>query len=91
YSASAVLSATFGLHCRTGQEPELKALHANLEKLVHLGTPNASILNVFPFLDWIPGPMPWRTAAQSYRKKDNALYSKLINYALTGEASGMNT
>ncbi|KAG6816244.1 hypothetical protein H0H87_007481 [Tephrocybe sp. NHM501043] len=91
YSASVVLSATFGLHSRTGQEKELKALMVNLEESVRLLTPNASILNLFPFLDWIPGPMLWRTTARAFRERENAFYNELVDHALTGKASEMNT
>ncbi|KAJ6448161.1 cytochrome P450 [Mycena sanguinolenta] len=90
-SASMVLSAAFGLHCPTGQEPDLKevvACSAEVERLLH---PAASIINVLPFLDLIPGPMPWRKRAQAYRKREDALYDKLITRAVSGEASGMNT
>ncbi|KAG6838716.1 hypothetical protein H0H93_006437, partial [Arthromyces matolae] len=58
---------------------------------VHLCTPSASIVNVFPFLDWIPGPMPWRTRAKDYRDREDAIYTKLIEDAVTGKGSGMNT
>ena len=35
--------------------------------------------------------MPWRKQAQAYRKREDALYDKLITRAVSGEASGMNT
>ncbi|KAF7372776.1 Steroid 17-alpha-hydroxylase/17,20 lyase [Mycena sanguinolenta] len=90
-SASMVLSAAFGLHCPTGQEPDLKEIVACLTEAVKLVTPSASIINVLPFLDMIPGPMPWRKRARTYRKREDALYEKLITRAVSGEASGMNT
>jgi hypothetical protein len=58
---------------------------------VSLCTPSASIINVLPFLDIIPGPMPWRKRAQTYRKREDALYDMLITDAVSGKASGMNT
>ncbi|KAF7372760.1 Steroid 17-alpha-hydroxylase/17,20 lyase [Mycena sanguinolenta] len=90
-SASMVLAAAFGLHCPTGQEPDLKEVMACLAELVTLSSPSASIINVLPFLDMIPGPMPWRKRAQTYRKREDALYDRLITRALSGEASGMST
>ncbi|KAF7368136.1 Steroid 17-alpha-hydroxylase/17,20 lyase [Mycena sanguinolenta] len=90
-SASMVLSAAFGLHCPTGQEPDLKEIVACTTEFVRLSTPSASIMNVLPFLDIIPGLMPWRKRAQTYRKREDALYDKLITRAVSGEASGMNT
>ncbi|KAF7372796.1 Steroid 17-alpha-hydroxylase/17,20 lyase [Mycena sanguinolenta] len=90
-SASMVLSAAFGLHCPTGQEPDLKEVVACLAESVRLVNPSASIINVLPFLDIIPGPMPWRKRAQTYRKREDALYDRLITRAVSGEASSMNT
>ncbi|KAF7372834.1 Steroid 17-alpha-hydroxylase/17,20 lyase [Mycena sanguinolenta] len=90
-SASMVLSAAFGLHCPTGQEPDLQEVIACTAEFVMLSTLSASIINVLPFLDIIPGPMPWRKRAQTYRKREDALYEKLITRAVTGEASSMNT
>ncbi|KAF7372757.1 Cytochrome P450 2B19 [Mycena sanguinolenta] len=90
-SASMVLAAAFGLHCPTGQEPDLMEAFAYIADFVKLFTPSASIINVLPFLDMIPGPMPWRKRAQTYRKHEAALYNKLITRAVSGEASGMNT
>ncbi|KAF7372794.1 Cytochrome P450 2B11 [Mycena sanguinolenta] len=89
-SASMVLSAAFGLHCPTGLEPDLKEVIACLAELVTLSNPSASIINVLPFLDMIPGPMPWRKRAQTYRKREDALYNRLITRTVSGEASGMN-
>ncbi|KAF7368118.1 Cytochrome P450 2B19 [Mycena sanguinolenta] len=90
-SASMVLSAAFGLHCPTGQEPDLKEIVACLAEVVGLCTPSATISNVLPFLDIIPGPTPWRKRAQTYRKREDGLYDRLITRAVSGEASGMNT
>ncbi|KAF7372756.1 Steroid 17-alpha-hydroxylase/17,20 lyase [Mycena sanguinolenta] len=90
-SASMVLATAFGLHCPTGQEPDLKEALTCLEQFMSLSTPSASIMNFLPFLDIIPGPMPWRNRAQTYRKREDALYDKLITRAVSGEASGMNT
>ncbi|KAF7372779.1 Cytochrome P450 2B11 [Mycena sanguinolenta] len=90
-SASMVLSAAFGLHCPTGQEPDLKEVIACNMELVRLTTPSASIINILPFLDVIPGPMPWRKQAQKLRKREEVLYNKLFTRAVSGEASGMNT
>ncbi|KAF7342636.1 Steroid 17-alpha-hydroxylase/17,20 lyase [Mycena sanguinolenta] len=90
-SASMVLAAGFGLHCPTGQEPDLKEVVACLMEADRLVSLSASIMNVLPFLDIIPGPMPWRKRAQTHRKREDALYNKLITRAVSGEASGMNT
>ncbi|KAF7372751.1 Cytochrome P450 2B11 [Mycena sanguinolenta] len=90
-SASMVLSAAFGLHCPTGQEHDLKEVVACLAEVVRLTTPSASIMNVLPFLDIIPRPMPWRKRAQTFRKREDALYNSVITHAVSGEASGMNT
>ncbi|KAG6902058.1 hypothetical protein C0995_005115 [Termitomyces sp. Mi166 len=90
-SASAVFAAGFGMHCPTGREPDLKeVLNVNAEAVVLL-TPAASIINTLPFLDLLPGPMPWRTRAQAFRKREYEVYKKLIDEAVTGKASGMNT
>ncbi|KAJ6490088.1 cytochrome P450 [Mycena sanguinolenta] len=91
FSASMVLSAAFGLHCPTGQEPDLKEVVACGAEAIRLLHPTASIINVLPFLDLIPGPMPWRKRARTHRNREDALYDKLITRAVSGEASGMNT
>ncbi|KAF7347995.1 Steroid 17-alpha-hydroxylase/17,20 lyase [Mycena sanguinolenta] len=90
-SASMVLTVAFGLHCPTGQEPDLKEVMVCLTEGIRLAAPSASIINVLPFLDIIPGPMPWRKWARIHRKRDDVLYDKLITHAVSGEASGMNT
>ncbi|KAF7372814.1 O-methylsterigmatocystin oxidoreductase [Mycena sanguinolenta] len=90
-SASMVLSAAFGLHCPMGQEPDLKEVVACLAETARLVNLSASIMNVLPFIDLIPGPMPWRERARNYRKREDALYNKLVTRAISGEASGMNT
>ncbi|KAF8066770.1 cytochrome P450 [Lyophyllum atratum] len=90
-SASMVLAAGFGMHCPTGHEPELKEIISVIAQFVSLATPSASIINVLPFLDKIPGPMPWKTRAAKYRKREDDIYNKIINEAVSGKASGMNT
>ncbi|KAG6901702.1 hypothetical protein C0995_009032 [Termitomyces sp. Mi166 len=90
-SSSTALTAAFGLHCPTGYEPELKELLAILAELNRLASPTASITNFFPFLDWIPGPMPWRIRARSCRERHHALYEKLIDHAMRCNAAGMDT
>ncbi|KAF7372765.1 Steroid 17-alpha-hydroxylase/17,20 lyase [Mycena sanguinolenta] len=90
-SASMVLSAAFGLHCPTGKESDLKEIVACIAEGLRLSNPTASIMNILPFLDIIPGPMPWRIQARTHRKREDALYDKLITRAVSGEASGMNT
>jgi hypothetical protein len=62
-----------------------------IAEFVSLCTPSASIINIFPFLDYIPGPMPWRKRARAYREREDALYERLVTEAVSGKASGMNT
>ncbi|KAG6907957.1 hypothetical protein DXG01_006745 [Tephrocybe rancida] len=110
-AASTPLSAGFGVHCPTGDEPVLKDVlgvrlnlqikqqeitligeyNQVLDELVNLSAPSASIINVLPFLDLIPGPMPWRTRAKSFRMRDADVYGRLVEDAVTGKNSGMNT
>ncbi|KAG6836127.1 hypothetical protein H0H93_011086 [Arthromyces matolae] len=90
-AASTVLSAGFGVHCATGHEAELKTIADILAELVRVVLPTASITNFFPFLDLIPGPMPWRRRAASFRKRHEDFYNQLFDNALTGKASGRNT
>ncbi|KAJ7614162.1 cytochrome P450 [Roridomyces roridus] len=90
-SASMILSATFGLHCPTGDEPELKEVLDCVTELVQLASPSGSIINALPFLDMIPGPMPWRKRATAFRQREDALYDRLVTRAVSGEAAGMNT
>ncbi|KAG6827120.1 hypothetical protein H0H92_013140 [Tricholoma furcatifolium] len=90
-AASVVLTALFGLHCPTGHEPELKLLREVLAELEELYMPSSSIVNFLPFLDWIPWEMPWRTRAKAFRKRQEVLYKTLIDNAVNGKGSGMNT
>ncbi|KAJ7628886.1 cytochrome P450 [Roridomyces roridus] len=90
-TASTVLTVVFGLHCPTGEEPELKEVISSLHELLSLLVPSASIINALPFLDMIPGPMPWRVRATAFRKREDAIYQKLVNEAVSGRAAGMNT
>ncbi|KAJ7617068.1 cytochrome P450 [Roridomyces roridus] len=87
-SASAVLSAAFGLGCPTGEEPELKQIIRSLTELVHAVTPSTSIINMLPSLDLLPGPMPWRKWGAEFRRREDELFDKLGDHA---KASGMNT
>ncbi|KAG5337182.1 hypothetical protein C0989_010363 [Termitomyces sp. Mn162] len=90
-ASSTTLTAAFGLHCPTGHEPESRELFAILAEIVHLANPTASITNFLPFLDLIPGPMPWRIRARLYRERHDALYEKLIDHAMRCSAAGMDT
>ncbi|KAJ7613147.1 cytochrome P450 [Roridomyces roridus] len=91
-AASMVLTAGFGFHCPTGDEPELKELLACIADIIVLSSPNGSIINALPFLDKIPGiPKPWRVPADAFRRREEAVYGKLVTRAVSGEAAGMNT
>lgn len=62
-----------------------------IDEAMLLTGPAGSIVNAMPFLDLLPGPMPWRMRAQAFRKREDSVHSKLIDEAVTGKASGMNT
>ncbi len=66
-------------------------IRQTLTEFVKLVSPSASLVNFFPFLDRIPGPMPWRKRAEEFRKRENAFYRNLIQEAVYGKAAGMNT
>ncbi|KAJ7639209.1 hypothetical protein FB45DRAFT_422721 [Roridomyces roridus] len=89
--ASMIFTVAFGSHCPTGEERDFKELLKSLEMLVNLLDPAASITNILPFLDWLPGPMPWRKRAEAYRKYEDDMYNRLFENALTGKGAGMNT
>ncbi|KAG6812127.1 hypothetical protein H0H92_004241 [Tricholoma furcatifolium] len=91
FAASVVLAAGFGMHCPTGHEPELRDILDISNELAKSISPFASIINIFPMLDWIPGPMPWRTRARVYHEREKAIYKKLIDEALVGRGFGVNT
>ncbi|KAJ7628961.1 cytochrome P450 [Roridomyces roridus] len=90
-STSTALTAIFGLHCPTGEETELKEIIPWIRDAVSIASPGASIINALPFLDRIPGPMPWRTRAAAFRKKEDAMYDKFVTEAIEGKGAGMNT
>ncbi|KAG6887970.1 hypothetical protein C0992_010031 [Termitomyces sp. T32_za158] len=89
--SSTVLTAAFGFQCPTGHEPELREVISTLAEIVDLGSPTASITNFFPFLDLLPGPMPWRKRARSYQERMDTLYDKFIDHAIRCNAAGMDT
>ncbi|KAG6877676.1 hypothetical protein C0992_009501 [Termitomyces sp. T32_za158] len=91
FSASTALAAAYGLHCPTGHEPALQKVRKAIDELVVLFNPTASIVNAFPLLDLIPGPMPWRARAREFHEQETAIYKELLDHALTGRGSGMNT
>ncbi|KAG6811524.1 hypothetical protein H0H92_007037 [Tricholoma furcatifolium] len=80
-SASMILSAAFGLHFPTGTEPLLIEFLDVLKDGLEAATPTASIVNAFPFLNWIPGPTPWRIRGQAVYKRQRDLYIKLFDHA----------
>ncbi|KAG6827337.1 hypothetical protein H0H92_012186 [Tricholoma furcatifolium] len=83
--------AGFGMHCPTGYEPDLRTLLEVIDEGFLMATPAASIIDVLTFLDWIPGPLPWRSGAEAFHRKESAIHKKLVDEAVTGERSGMNT
>ncbi|KAG6825801.1 hypothetical protein H0H92_002397 [Tricholoma furcatifolium] len=89
FATSTALSAGLSMHFPTGHEPDIKAFMNMLAEIVHLATPTSSVTNVFPFLDFLPGPMPWRVRAQSFREKSGSLWKKLLDDAL-GKGSAMH-
>ncbi|KAG6823055.1 hypothetical protein H0H92_011569, partial [Tricholoma furcatifolium] len=90
-AGSSVLAAAYGKHCPKWDDPDLKAIFLAITELNIVLSPAASIINVLPFLDLIPGPMPWRTYARAFRELEDQIYNKLIGEAVGGQASGMNT
>ncbi|KAG6888629.1 hypothetical protein C0995_006873 [Termitomyces sp. Mi166 len=90
-SASSACAAGFGIHSLNGQESDLKEILDVIDETVLLTTPSASIVNALPYLDLLPGPMPWRARARTFRKREDAIYKRVIDEAVTGKASGMNT
>ncbi|KAG6844546.1 hypothetical protein H0H87_006030 [Tephrocybe sp. NHM501043] len=51
----------------------------------------ASIINIFPFLDYIPGPMPWRKRGAEFRRKEEILYANFAKEAIEGKNSHFDT
>ncbi|KAG6809720.1 hypothetical protein H0H92_014994 [Tricholoma furcatifolium] len=82
-AGSSILAAAFGRHCPTWDEPDLQAVVHSISEINALLAPAASIINVLPFLDLIPGPMPWRTRARTFREHDDRIYKKLTDDAVT--------
>ncbi|KAG5716141.1 Steroid 17-alpha-hydroxylase/17,20 lyase [Termitomyces sp. T112] len=90
-AADSFLTAAFGMHSPTGHESDFKEVLGVIDEIVAHTAPSASIVNVFPFLDLLPGPMPWRIRAQAFQRRQDAIYKELLDEAVTGKASGMNT
>ncbi|KAG6848929.1 hypothetical protein H0H93_012700 [Arthromyces matolae] len=90
-ATSTVLSTAFGKHYPTGYEAGFQTLLKVFRDGVELGNPSASIVNLLPILDYIPGPMPWRTRAESFKQLQQTIFGELFEHALKGNASGVNT
>lgn len=56
---------------------------------IYLHLQSASIINVFPFLDLIPGPMPWRKRGAEFRLREETVYAKLASEAIEGKNSNI--
>ncbi|KAF8532179.1 cytochrome P450 [Gautieria morchelliformis] len=90
FATSIIASAMFGVQFITGEEQTMKDI-VELNDLFGLSISNAaSIINVFPFLDYIPGPMPWRKRAAEFRKKEETIYGNLARQAIEGKNSGFD-
>ncbi|KAG6810762.1 hypothetical protein H0H92_010444 [Tricholoma furcatifolium] len=86
YAADTLLAIGFGIPCSTKLESDLSDSLLNLmPEYLDLLSPSASIINVFPFLDWIPGPVSWRVRARSFREREKAIYDKIFDDALLGK------
>ncbi|KAG6812878.1 hypothetical protein H0H92_015806 [Tricholoma furcatifolium] len=91
-AANNILAVGFGIRGSTKFESDLSDSILNvIFEGIDLVSPSASIINVLPFLDWIPGPVSWRVRAQSFRKREKAIYDKLFDEALLGRGSGVDT
>ncbi|KAG6809717.1 hypothetical protein H0H92_015024 [Tricholoma furcatifolium] len=90
-AASVALTAGYGLHCLTGRESEIQAIREIMAEMLEFTVPSSSIVNFFPFLDYLPWEMPWRTRAKAFRERQEVLHDSLVNNAVNGKASGMNT
>ncbi|KAG6828450.1 hypothetical protein H0H92_007935 [Tricholoma furcatifolium] len=90
-SASIILSASFGLHCPTGTEPELIEFFESMNDTIESATPTASIINAFPFLNRIPGPTPWRIKGQAVYERQRKIYERLMDHAERCKEMGIDT
>ncbi|KAG6909897.1 hypothetical protein DXG01_014711 [Tephrocybe rancida] len=91
FATSIIISAMFGVRFTTGQEEAMKEI-INLNDEFGASISNAaSIINIFPFLDYIPGPMPWRTRAAEFRRKEETLYANFAKEAIEGKNSHFDT
>ncbi|KAJ7091817.1 cytochrome P450 [Mycena epipterygia] len=89
FATSIIVSAMFGVRFMTGKEKMMMDI-VQLNDEFGLSISNAaSIINVFPFLDYIPGPMPWRRRAAEFRKKEETVYANLARQAIEGENSSI--
>ncbi|GLB41043.1 putative monooxygenase activity [Lyophyllum shimeji] len=91
FAVSIIISAMFGVRFTTGHEQAMRDI-VQLNDEFGLSISNAaSMINVFPFLDKIPGPMPWRTRAAKFRAKEEELYGNFAREAIEGKNSGLDT
>ncbi|KAJ6471525.1 cytochrome P450 [Mycena sanguinolenta] len=88
FATSIIVSAMFGVRFTTGKEKTIMDIvQLNHEFKSSISSQAASIINVFPFLDYIPGPMPWRKRAAEFRHKEKTIYGNLATKAIEGENS----
>ncbi|KAG5730749.1 Steroid 17-alpha-hydroxylase/17,20 lyase [Termitomyces sp. T112] len=91
FAVSIIISAMFGVRFTTGHEQLLKDLVALNDEFGLSISNAASIINVFPYLDWIPGPMPWRKRAAEFRRKEEMFYGNMARDAIEGNNSHLDT
>jgi len=94
-SAGVTVAAMFGVNSRNGEAPEVEKVIKLVENIITVGSPFASIINVFPFIDdiipsAIPG-VPWRTLAASWVRNDRKGWDELFHEALEGQGAGLGT
>lgn len=44
--------------------------------------PTSSLMNLFPWLDRLPGPLPWRVRGKKYQEQQAELYDEMTEAAL---------
>ncbi|KAH8920457.1 cytochrome P450 [Atractiella rhizophila] len=87
FGASVMTALAYGFSCPSIDFPKLVQLNS-LSQAAANGILAFSIINFFPILDYLPGPMPWRTFTKPYRQKDKEFYETLHQEAAAGKNVG---
>ncbi|KAJ0117156.1 cytochrome [Diaporthe amygdali] len=79
--ASVTYSLMYGYRLPTGREPELVRAHAIMKEFAAMMSDN-NLVDIFPFLEKLPIPWPWRHKAERHFEEQRDLHNTNLQRAL---------